>query len=114
MLPDNLVGKKYEAIAVNFLKDKGYKILEKNYKNVIGEIDIICEKDNIIVFVEVKYRTSAKFGRPIEAITPHKLMKIRQTATSYLKFKRKLENMVRFDAIEILDDQIRHVENILS
>jgi len=113
MLATNLIGKKYEIIATNYLKQKGYKILENNYKNVIGEIDIICKDNDIIVFVEVKYRTSAKFGRPIEAITPHKLMKIRQTATGYLKFKRLLDANIRFDAIEILDDEIRHIQNIM-
>lgn len=113
MLATNIVGKKCELIATNYLKQKGYKILENNYKNIIGEIDIICQDNDIIVFVEVKHRTSAKFGRPIEAITSHKLMKIRQTATGYLKFKRKLDSSVRFDAIEILDDEIRHIQNIM-
>lgn len=113
MLPTNLLGRKYEAIACDFLKNSGYKILEQNYSNKIGEIDIICTKDDILVFVEVKYRISGKFGRPIEAITPHKLIKIRQTATCYLKQHRKLDSNVRFDAIEILNDSIRHIENIM-
>lgn len=113
MLATNIVGKKYEIIATNYLKQKGFKIIKNNYKNAIGEIDIICKDKDILVFVEVKYRTSAKFGRPIEAITPHKLMKIRQTATSYLKLNGLLDNLVRFDAIEILDDEIRHIKNIM-
>ena len=113
MLPTNILGQKYEIIACNFLKENGYKILERNYKNMIGEIDIICSKDNVLVFVEVKYRTSSKFGRPIESITPYKLMKIRQTATCYLKQHKKLDSNIRFDAIEILNDEIRHIENIL-
>ena len=113
MLSTNILGKKYELIACNFLKENGYKIIEQNYKNMIGEIDIICSKDNILVFVEVKYRISAKFGRPIEAITPHKLWKIRQTATCYQKQHKKHDRNIRFDAIEILNDEIRHIENIM-
>lgn len=113
MLSTNIVGRKYEAIATNFLKEKGYEILENNWTSVLGELDIIAKDGNYIVFVEVKYRTSAKFGRPIEAITPHKLMKLRQNATLYLKKKKKLNNNVRFDAIEILGDEIRHIQNIL-
>lgn len=113
MLPTNLTGRRYEAIAGNYLEQKGYEILERNYSNKIGEIDIICKKDNTIVFVEVKYRISAKFGRPIEAITPHKIRKIVQTATFYLKQKKQLNNSIRFDAIEILNDEIRHIENIV-
>lgn len=113
MLPKNIIGKKYEIVAVNYLKEQGYKILETNYKNKLGEIDIICKDEDIVVFVEVKYRKNAKYGRPIEAITPYKLMKIRQTATLYLKIKRLLDANIRFDAIEILFDEIRHVKNIL-
>lgn len=113
MIPTNLTGRKYEAIACNYLQQKGYTIVAKNYSNTLGEIDIICKKDDLLVFVEVKYRVSAKFGRPIEAITPHKLMKIRQTATLYLKQHRLLEANIRFDAIEILNDEIRHIENIM-
>lgn len=112
MIPTNLLGRKYEAIASEYLKTKGYEILEHNYSNKIGEIDIICKDNNTFVFVEVKYRVSAKFGRPIEAITPHKIYKIQNTAIVYLKSKRKLNNPYRIDAIEILNDEIRHIENI--
>lgn len=113
MIPTNITGRKYEVIACNYLKSKGYQILEQNYTCPIGEIDIICMDKDLIVFVEVKYRTSAKFGRPIEAITPHKLRKIFQTATFYLKSKRKLNANCRFDAIEILNDNIRLIQNIM-
>lgn len=114
MLTTNILGKKYEAMACNFLMQKGYKILEQNYSNKIGEIDIICENNGILVFVEVKYRTSAKFGLPLEAITPHKLFKIQNTALVYLKSHKKLNYPYRIDAIEILNDEIRHVENITN
>lgn len=114
MLTTNILGKKYEAMACKFLMQKGYKILEQNYSNKIGEIDIICENNGILVFVEVKYRTSAKFGLPLEAITPHKLFKIQNTALVYLKSHKKLNYPYRIDAIEILNDEIRHVENITN
>ena len=107
------VGEAQETRTVLELEKLGYRILKKNFRCRIGEIDIIALHQGYLVFVEVKYRTSAKFGRPIEAITPHKLMKIRQTATAYLKFKRLLDANVRFDAIEILDDEIRHIQNIM-
>lgn len=110
MLPNNIIGKKYEALAGNHLEQKGYKILERNHKNILGEIDLICKQEDIIVFVEVKYRQSAKFGRPIEAITPNKIFRIKKTAMLYLKQKRLLESNFRFDVIEILDDEIRHLE----
>lgn len=63
-----LKGKKQEAIAQNFLKKKGYKILESNFSTKIGEIDIVANDKNVIVFVEVKYRTTDGFGLPREAV----------------------------------------------
>ena len=108
---NNIIGKKYEAIVANFLTKKGYKILERNHRNKIGEIDLICKDGNYIVFVEVKYKSSAKFGRPIEMITEQKIRKVRLTANLYLKTKRLLESNIRFDAVEVLDNEIRHIEN---
>ena len=111
MLPSNLVGKKYEALVANFLTEKGYIILERNYRNKLGEIDLICKDKDYIVFVEVKYKSSAKFGRPIEMISEQKIWHVRRSATLYLKMKGLLEANVRFDAVEVLDEEIRHIEN---
>ncbi len=104
-------GAEGEALAAKYLKKKGYKIVETNYSCKLGEIDIIAERKSVIVFVEVKTRTSAIFERPCEAVTPFKQMKIRQTAQFYLKEKRKLESDCRFDVIEVLDNEINHIEN---
>jgi len=111
MLPSNIVGKKYESVVANYFKQKGYKILERNFSTKIGEIDLICQDGNFFVFIEVKYKSSAKFGRPIEMITKEKIRKIRQTAILYLKTKKLLDASVRFDAVEILDNEIRHIED---
>lgn len=100
-----------EELATNLLKKKKYKILERNYKNKIGEIDIIAEKDGVIVFVEVKERATLAFGRPIEAVDERKQNKIRRTAELYLMSKRKNWADVRFDVVEILGDEINQIEN---
>ena len=100
-----------EILAANFLKSKKYKILQMNYRNQIGEIDIIAEQGKTIVFVEVKRRSTLEFGRPIEAVDLRKQNKIRKTAEIYLMFAKKSLADVRFDVIEILDEQINHVEN---
>lgn len=110
----NIYGKKSEIIASNYLKNKGYQILEMNYKNKVGEIDIIAKDGDYIVFVEVKARMSRLFGDPLEAIDERKQFKIRQVASIYLMQKRKTEAKCRFDAIAILgdtDSYIRHIEN---
>ena len=104
-------GKYFEEIARDFLKKKGYKILEQNYINKLGEIDIIAKFKKTIVFVEVKYRKNEYFGLPREAVNEFKQHKIRNIATSYLKSKKLLDSECRFDVVEILGDKITHIEN---
>ena len=100
-----------EIRAVKFLEDKKYKILQTNFKTKFGEIDIIAFKDGVIVFVEVKERSTLAFGRPIEAVDYRKQQKIRRVAEYYLMIKHKTEADCRFDVVEILGDDINHVEN---
>ena len=100
-----------EILAVNFLKKNKYKILETNFSNHIGEIDIIAEKGDVIVFVEVKRRQTLQYGRPIEAVDIRKQNKIRKVAEIYLMLNDKNLADVRFDVIEIFGDEINHVEN---
>ena len=104
-------GRQFEKVAIKFLKKKKYKILEKNYVSPIGEIDIIAKENSCIVFIEVKYRASDIYGLPREAVNASKQRKIRQTAISYLKFNNLYEKVdVRFDVVDILDDQITYIE----
>ncbi|GAI75687.1 unnamed protein product [marine sediment metagenome] len=70
------IGRFGENVASKFLKDKGYKIKERNYRTFLGEIDIICESKGNIIFVEVKTRRSDKFGYPEEAVNFIKQRKI--------------------------------------
>ena len=83
-----------ETLVAKHLEKNGYKIIAKNYTNSIGEIDIIAKQNNTLVFVEVKTRSSVKFGAPQEAVTPAKQNKIRNVALAYLKqtknFAKKL------------------------
>lgn len=110
-IKNNIEGKKGERKAVLFLKKHGYKILETNFKNKIGEIDIIAEKDGVIVFVEVKNRSTYRFGRPIEAVDFRKQNKIKKVAEIYLMIKNKYYNDVRFDVVEVSNDNLEHIEN---
>lgn len=107
-------GAKAEEIAVNFLINKNYKILEKNYNTRYGEIDIICKKDNMIIFVEVKMRKSSVFGLPEETVLKPKIDRIRKTALIYLDKADEYYADIRFDVIAILGDdkdmRIEHIE----
>lgn len=95
-------GKAAECAAVKFLKAKGYKVLERNYKNKFGEIDIIAQQAGVICFVEVKARHSLNQGLPQEAVSLSKQRQICRAAVYYLKFKKLLEQPARFDVVALL------------
>lgn len=101
-----------EKLAQNYLKKQKLKILETNYRNNVGEIDIICynKKENEYIFIEVKSRSSEEFGLPSEAVNIKKQQKLRNIAQIYL-LKNKLVNVkIRFDVIEVIDKQINHIK----
>ena len=101
-----LLGKVGEKKAVDFLKKKGYKILETNYKTCVGEIDVIAEHQEYIVFIEVKTRSGDEFGLPSEAVNRKKQEKYFKVATEYLMRKGKTDSACRFDVVEIENGQI--------
>ncbi|MDE5548747.1 MAG: YraN family protein [Clostridia bacterium] len=100
-----------ENLAVEYLKKSGYKILERNFSNRTGEIDIIAQDGKYIVFVEVKTRENTQFGMPIESVTIQKARKIIRTAECYLLYKKKQNSLCRFDVIEVLRGEVNHIKN---
>jgi putative endonuclease len=106
-----------EDIATNFLKKKGYKIIERNFRKGYGEIDIVSIHGNILVFVEVKTRTTFLYGGAIEAIAYHKLQKLIKSCEFYKMTHKNLPEAMRIDAVLIdLENgkvkNISHIENI--
>jgi len=95
------VGDKGEQIAANYLLKLGYIILCKNFRAKKSEIDIICKEGNTIVFVEVKTRSSIKFGHPEEFVDTAKSAKIIEGAESYMR-ENNWDGAIRFDIISIL------------
>lgn len=105
------VWKDGEELATQYLKNNGYIILERNYKNIYGEIDIIVRpknKKDEIIFVEVKAKTGDTYGTPAEMVTEYKLRKLEQVASGYL-VEKGLDLYVRFDVIEVLDGKLNHL-----
>lgn len=100
-----------ENVAVEYLKKMRYKILERNFSNWTGEIDVIAQDGEYIVFVEVKSRENTKYGMPVESITRQKVRKIIRTAESYLLYKSKQNSLCRFDVIEVLRGEVNHIKN---
>lgn len=105
-------GAAYELKAEEYLLGNGYKILERNFRNRSGEIDLIAKKEGYICFIEVKYRTTSDFGSPLEAIDVRKQNQIRKVAIYYL-MKNKLSEWTpcRFDVIAFEGEKLTHIEN---
>ena len=108
-------GESSENLAAWYLKENGYKILEQNYRNRLGEIDIIARDKKTIVFVEVKSRRSIRYGSPKWAVTPKKQRKISMVALYYLKTTNQIDAKARFDVVSITanrdEPQIEIVKN---
>jgi len=94
-------GKDSESLAARHLQKNGYKILEQNYRNKLGEIDIIAKEKGTLVFVEVKARKTHVFGNPKWAVTPKKQRKISMVALYYLKATKQTHVKARFDVVSL-------------
>lgn len=97
------LGRQGENQAVDFLVRQGYKILDRNFRNRLGEIDIIAFHRGVICFIEVKTRRTSFSGTPYEAISKRKQLKLAQLALSYLKYKKLLDRPARFDVVAVFD-----------
>ena len=101
MATHNDLGKKGEIIALNFLKENGYQILETNYRFSRAEIDIIAIYEKVLIFIEVKTRSKNLFGNPEDFINARKLELMMDAAYNYME-KIGHEGEIRFDVISIL------------
>lgn len=97
----NDLGSKGEDSAVDYLKRKGYKIIERNWSFRGYEIDVVAENEEFIVFIEVKTRASTKWGSPEESIGIKRMRRMINSASHYLK-QNKIDNPARFDIIAIV------------
>lgn len=95
------LGARGEALASDLLRRKGYRILEKNFRTPMGEIDIIAEHGRVLVFVEVKTRSGRDFGLPQEAVGRRKQRHLALAAQAYLKQHGRGNSPCRFDVVSI-------------
>ena len=100
------IGKTAEIKAAKYLESMGVNILERNYQNRFGEIDIIAREGNVLLFIEVKYRKDESFGYPLESVGYFKQQKIRKLARYYLNEKHYFMHSIRFDCIGIMGEKI--------
>ncbi|MCK4520792.1 YraN family protein [Candidatus Parcubacteria bacterium] len=111
------IGRIGEEIARDYLEDKGYDIIEQNCKTRYSEIDLIAKKDDVLVFIEVRTKTSERFGSPEETINKEKIRRLIRSADAYSAIKR-WKGQYRIDAVCVVLDQnhklsrIQHYESI--
>lgn len=107
------IGKIGEDAVSLYLERTNHIVLERNYRNRFGEIDIIFVDGNTLVFGEVKTRTSNKFGEPREAVDKRKMNKILAVAKAYISNKRIVNVDIRFDVFEVMYHQrkIKHIKD---
>ena len=98
-----------EEVARHYLKGQGYEVLETNYTCRRGEVDLIVQEGEMLVFVEVKQRRDTMYGTPADAITPAKIAKLRHTALHYLIQTYERDDLpLRFDAVLLVGTKAEH------
>ncbi len=95
-------GAHYETAALRFLRSQGLKLIERNFRCTMGEIDLIMRQDHIVVFVEVRFRASTRHGLPCETVDRRKQQKLLRCAHYFLLNNKQLADSVcRFDIVGI-------------
>ena len=108
-----VIGALGEKLAMRFLKRKGYKILETNYRTIFGELDAVAKKEDFIIFIEIKTRTSSSLGPPYLAVTWMKQRHIIKNALFYLKKRgHSVDCKCRIDIVSVKLNENREPENI--
>jgi putative endonuclease len=110
-----ILGREGERIAESYLKKKGYRLVERNYRCPMGELDLIALDRRVIVFIEVKTRSDFRFGVPIESVHPRKQRKMIQAALYFLSQRRLHDREARFDVVGVSwakgRAEVEHVKN---
>ena len=96
------IGSYGEDLACDFLEKNNYHIIDRNFSNKLGELDIICTFKDIIIFLEIKSRYTANYGLPIEAVTYSKQKKIIKLSKSYIQYRNLYNFNIRYDVITIM------------
>ncbi len=96
------IGRQGEDIAADWLTSHNYTIVTRNYRKRFGEVDIIARQDEWLVFIEVKTRSSARFGSPLDSVTEKKQHQLSRIANDYLSRNDALDTLCRFDVVSVV------------
>ncbi|MEK9179165.1 MAG: YraN family protein [Patescibacteria group bacterium] len=110
-----IIGAKGEDIASSYLTSKGYRIIDRNFQTKLGELDIVAEKGEFIIFIEVKYRSNLSFGYPYEAVNSHKLFKLKKMVEVYM-LVNKVKKQAKVEILSIWEEngetKIKHYTDL--
>ena len=106
------LGKLGEDMAADYLQQKGYFILRRNFRTRSGEIDIIAADGSHLHFVEVKTRHGDRYGRPAESVDNRKMHRMRLAAAEFLKRIKGMPGSGRIPQFDVIEIQIDHIENV--
>jgi len=114
--PRQRLGRLGEAAAADALERDGLRVVARRFRLRTGEIDLVAERDDLVVFVEVKTRRSSRYGAPAEAVTRLKRERMARVALAFLSRTGRLERRVRFDVVEVYADdgglrRLRHIRD---
>ena len=114
--PRKLFGQEGESAAEQYLRHKGYRIVARNLRSSVGELDLVAEDGQVLVFVEVKARRTDAFGGAIHAVHQRKQEKLIQLAAQYLARHHLKDRPCRFDVVllqgtDAVASQIEHIQN---
>ena len=104
-------GRAAEDRARAFLEQKGFRLLEANHRTPLGEVDLVMNDGETLVFVEVRERRNESFGRGFETVTPVKQAKIAKAALAYAKMKKATGSPLRFDVVSLGPRGVEHIPN---
>lgn len=114
MAKHNILGLNGESLAASYLQEKGYTILDRNWRSGHKELDLVARKDSTLVVVEVKTRSSDNFGSPQDAVDERKIRRLVMAADAYVRLNA-LDLEVRFDIVTVIDDdgrvRMEHIED---
>ncbi len=96
------LGQRGEDLAARWYTDRGYTVLDRNWRSRQGELDLVAAAGDVIVFCEVKTRTSVRFGFPAEAVTYQKQRRIRGLAREWLEASNTRRRVIRFDVASVI------------
>ena len=114
--PRKLFGQEGESAAEQYLRHKGYRVVARNLRSSVGELDLVVEDGQVLVFVEVKSRRTGAFGGAIHAIHRRKQAKLIQLAAQYLARHHMKDRLCRFDVVllqgsDTIATRIEHIQN---